>query len=179
MLERNEEGKKRRNQRDEGKPAIYVCPSATSPSIVKHTISLSSASRNHLKHGEARRRNEKALITRNSRACILARPGPPSNLYPASKRSKHWRAPLNPHVRFHGFLLKRQCAGPICFDQCAKREDRHGERGGDKGPETQACFRISLIRTRPGLERNDRARRVFDVLAIQNDGLGKMMINRA
>lgn len=178
MLERNEEGKRRRNPREEGKPAIYVCPSATSPSIVKRTISLSSASRNHLKHGEARRRNEKALITGTS-SQYPCTAWPPSNLYLVGKRSKHWRAPLNPHIRFHGFLLKRQCAGLICFDQCAKREDRHGERGGDKGPETQACFRISLIRTRPGLERNDRARRVFDVLAIQNDGLGKIIINRA
>lgn len=65
MLERNEEGKKKDiTERRENQPYMYAV--YYKPSIVKRTISLSSASRNHLKHGEARRRNEKAVITGTS-----------------------------------------------------------------------------------------------------------------
>lgn len=59
-----EKGKKDFTERRENEPYMYVVD--YKPGIVKRTISLSSASRNHLKHGEARRRNEKAVITGTS-----------------------------------------------------------------------------------------------------------------
>lgn len=98
------------------------------PIIVKRTISLSSASRNHLKHGEARRRNEKAVITGTwSRYPCTA--WPPFNLYPASSAQSIGEHSSNPHVRFHELLLKGQWAGPF-VSISARKEDYHGERGG-------------------------------------------------
>lgn len=93
MLERNEEGKKDKiTERRENQPYMYAV--RYKPIVVKRTISLSSASRNHLKHGQARRRNEKVVITGTLKPVSLHGLAPPSNLCLAGRHPKHWREPF-------------------------------------------------------------------------------------